>query len=164
LSAETVVTVVGHVASEPSLRVTSTGAHVAGFRLASTVRRYDKGMSAWRDADTMFYGVSCWRATAENVAASLQKGQPVIVHGRLKERGYDDKDGIRRTSLEIDAVTVGHDLTRGVATFTKATGPRRDELLDPADLAGDASLPDDHPARTAVGAVADAEQASTSAA
>jgi single-strand DNA-binding protein len=161
---ETVVTVVGHVASEPSLRVTSTGAHVAGFRLASTVRRYDKGMSAWRDADTMFYGVSCWRATAENVAASLQKGQPVIVHGRLKERGYDDKDGIRRTSLEIDAVTVGHDLTRGVATFTKATGPRRDELLDPADLAGDASLPDDHPARTAVGAVADAEQASTSAA
>ena len=161
---ETVVTVVGHVASEPSLRVTSTGAHVAGFRLASTVRRYDRGMSAWRDADTMFYGVSCWRATAENVAASLQKGQPVIVHGRLKERTYDDKDGIRRSSLEIDAVTVGHDLTRGVAAFTKATAPRRDEATELADLAGDAALPDDHPARMALDAVATAGEEDSSAA
>ena len=40
---ETVVTVVGHVASEPSLRVTSTGAHVAGFRLASTRRAATTG-------------------------------------------------------------------------------------------------------------------------
>ena len=79
----------------------------------------------------------------------------MIVHGRLKERTYDDKDGIRRSSLEIDAVTVGHDLTRGVAAFTKATGPRRDERPS-SPTCGDAALPDDHPARMALDAVATA--------
>jgi single-strand DNA-binding protein len=127
---ETVLTVVGHVASEPALRVTSSGMKVASFRLASTERRYDKGLSAWRDGDTIFWSVSCWRAAAENVADSLLKGQPVIVHGRLKERGYE-KDGQHRTSLEIDATTIGHDLTRGVAVFTKAAGVQREEPVGP---------------------------------
>ena len=129
---ETLLTVVGHVANEPTLRVTSSGTHVTGFRLACTERRYDKGLGAWRDGDTMFWGVSCWRAAAENVADSLVKGQPVIVHGRVKERTYDDKDGVRRSSMEIDALAVGHDLTRGVAKFTKASGVRRPEDDEPA--------------------------------
>jgi single-strand DNA-binding protein len=150
---ETVVTVLGNVASDPSLRVTSTGAHVAGFRLASTERWFDKGVKGWRDGVTTFYRVNCWRAAAENVAGSLEKGQPVVVHGRLKIRSYDDKDGVPRTSIEIDAHTVGHDLTRGIATFTKATGSRRDEDLDELDP-NDSSLPEDHPARLAA-AVAD---------
>ena len=126
---ETVLTVVGHVASEPQLRVTTTGARVGSFRLAVTERRFDKALSAWRDGDTIFWSVSCWRSTAENVVDSLQKGQPVVVHGRLKQRSFE-KDGVHRTQLEIDAVTVGHDLTRGVATFVKATGPRREEFVD----------------------------------
>jgi single-strand DNA-binding protein len=126
---ETVLTLVGHVASEPHLRVTTTGARVGGFRLAVTERRFDKALSAWRDGDTIFWSVSCWRSAAENVVDSLEKGQPVVVHGRLRQRSFE-KDGVHRTSLEIDAVTVGHDLTRGVATFTKATGPRREEFVD----------------------------------
>jgi single-strand DNA-binding protein len=126
---ETVLTVVGHVASEPQLRVTTTGARVGSFRLAVTERRFDKALSAWRDGDTIFWSVSCWRSAAENVVDSLEKGQPVVVHGRLKQRSFE-KDGVHRTSLEIDAVTVGHDLTRGVATFVKATGPRREEFVD----------------------------------
>lgn len=122
---ETVLTVVGHVASDPSLRVTASGLSVANFRLASTERRYDKAAGAWRDHDTIFWTVCCWRQAAENVAASLSKGQPVVVHGRLRERGYE-VDGQRRTCLEIDAVTVGHDLTRGVASFRRCAPPRPD--------------------------------------
>ena len=54
------------------------------------------------------------------------------MHGRVKERTYDDKDGVRRSSMEIDALAVGHDLTRGVAKFTKASGVRRPEDDEPA--------------------------------
>lgn len=122
---ETVLTVMGNVASDPTLRATSSGVKVASFRLASTERRFDKGLNAWRDGDTLFWSVSCWRGLGENVAESLAKGQPVIVHGRLRERSYE-VDGQRRTTLDIDAVTVGHDLSRGVAGFRKASGVERE--------------------------------------
>ncbi len=122
---ETMVTVVGHVASEPTMRVTSAGDRVTRFRLASTERRYDRGAGGWRDGETIFWDVSCWRRAAENVADSVSKGQPVVVHGRMRTRGYE-VDGQRRTSLEIDARTVGHDLTRGVATFRKSAPRPRD--------------------------------------
>lgn len=122
---ETMVTVVGNVASDPTMRVTSGGARVTTFRLASTERRYDRGVDGWRDGDTTFWSVSCWRRAAENVADSVVKGQPVVVHGRLRERGYE-VEGQRRTSLEIDATTVGHDLSRGVAVFRKPAPRPRD--------------------------------------
>lgn len=115
---ETIVTVVGNVAQEPKMRVTSGGARVVSFRLASTERRYNRDIKAWRDGDTTFYTVSCWRAMAENVFGSVQTGQPVLVHGRLRNRSYE-KEGQRRTVLEIEAYSLGHDLARGVARFTK---------------------------------------------
>ena len=127
---ETMVTVVGHVANDPHLRATSSGAKVAGFRLASTERRFDKGLNAWRDYSTTFWSVSCWRGAAENVVDSLEKGQPVVVHGKMRDKSWEDKDGQARTSLEIDAVIVGHDLTRGVARFVKASGTGREETVE----------------------------------
>ena len=129
---ETMVTVVGNVVSDPTLRVTTSGAKVTSFRLASTERRFDRGTGGWRDGDTTFWQVSCWRRAAENVADSLAKGQPVVVHGRVRERGYE-VEGQRRTSLEIDATTVGHDLSRGVARFRRAA---------PAGPAGGGERPD----------------------
>ena len=128
---DTLVTVTGHVASEPVLRTTSGGKRVVNFRVASTERRYDKGVAAWRDGDTIFLTVSCWHNAAENLADSVEKGQPVICYGRLKQRSYDDRDGQRRVSLEIEAYAVGHDLTKGVATFRRAAGTRRSEESEP---------------------------------
>jgi len=120
---ETLVTVVGNVVTDPTLRVTSGGAKVTKFRLASTERRFDRVAGGWRDGDTTYWQVTCWRRAAENVADSLAKGQPVVVHGRLRESRYE-VEGQPRTSLEIDAWTVGHDLSRGVARFRKvAPGP-----------------------------------------
>jgi len=117
---ETMVTVVGHVATDPALRVTAGGARVASFRLASTERRYDRGAGGWRDARTTFFTVTAWRNMAENVCGSVEKGQPVVVHGRLKDGSYDNKEGQHRTVFEIEAFAVGHDLRRGVARFTKS--------------------------------------------
>jgi single-strand DNA-binding protein len=118
---ETTITVVGHVATEPTLRTTAGGVRVAGFRLASTERRFDKGVNGWRDVHTTFYTVTTWRNMAENVCQSIDKGQPVVVTGRLRDSSYDGKDGQRRTVLEIEATALGHDLARGVAAFTKAS-------------------------------------------
>ncbi len=116
---ETLVTVAGNVASETRERVTAAGVRVCSFRLASTERRYNKELQAWRDGETVYYTVTCWRSMAENAAESVQKGQPMIVHGRLRVSSYE-KDGQTRTSVEIEARSLGHDITWGVSTFRKA--------------------------------------------
>lgn len=145
---EILVTVVGNVATDPTLRSTTTGARVATFRMASTERRFDRRLTEWRDGMTTFLTVSVWRAAAENVCSSVRKGQPVIVHGRLYESSYDDKDGNPRTSLELEAYAVGHDLSRGVATFTRATpvavavqDPARDADPERERPVGEAAMP-----------------------
>lgn len=117
---ETTLTVVGHVATEPQLRLTSTGTRVVSFRLGSTERRYDKALRGWRDGDTVFWTVTCWRNLGDNALDSLKKGQPVLVFGRLRDGGYE-RDGVRRTVFEIEAYALGHDLSRGVSHFTKAS-------------------------------------------
>jgi single-strand DNA-binding protein len=63
--------------------------------------------------------VLCWRSLADNVAMCLRKGEPVLVRGRLRVREYEGKDGSRGTETEIDASSVGHDLNRGVAHFSR---------------------------------------------
>lgn len=135
---ETVVTVAGNVAAEPRSRVIANGARVASFRLAATERRYDKAIGEWRDGDTVFYTVTCWRTMAENVASSVSKGQPMIVSGRLRVSTYEDKEGVLRTSVEIEARALGHDLAWGTSTFTKgSTGGTSEERQAVAQLANE---------------------------
>jgi single-strand DNA-binding protein len=109
---DTNVTVVGNLVAEPRLAYTKDGQAVASFRLASTPRKFDRAAGVWKDGDTLFTSVTCWRALAENVSMSLKKGTSVIVLGRLSVRPYETKDGDRRQSVDIDAVAVGPDLGR----------------------------------------------------
>ncbi len=115
---ETTITIVGNVVDEPKLRQTDSSVSVTSFRIASTSRRFDKEQGRWIDHQRLFVGVTCWRALAENVAASLHKGQPVMVTGRFYGREYRKGENLR-VSYELDAVAVGHDLARGTASFTK---------------------------------------------
>ena len=108
---DTVMTVVGNLTADPQQRVTASGATVVGFRVAASPRRYDREAQEWRDGDPMFIGVSCWRQLAGNVLATLRKGDSVIVRGRLTMRTYDDRSGSQRTVHEIDATSIGPDLT-----------------------------------------------------
>ena len=136
---ETSVTVVGNVVAEPILRHTKEGVPVARFRLASTTRRYDRESASWRDADTLFLGVTCWRGLAENATRSLLKGDCVIATGRLVMRTYDTPEGDRRTAYEVDALAVGPDLSRGTATLARTAQGAGDEAADPAGPAGSAA-------------------------
>jgi single-strand DNA-binding protein len=63
--------------------------------------------------------VICYRKLAENVGTCLRKGDPVVVRGRVSVREFEDKKGAQRTAVEVDATSVGHDLSRGVAQFQR---------------------------------------------
>jgi single-strand DNA-binding protein len=119
---ETTMTVVGNVVSDPRTRRTDKGVWVSNFRVASTSRRYDAALGRFVDGDTLFLNVTCWRALAENVEASVHKGNPVIVTGRIRMREYE-KDEAKRLSYDLEATSVGLDLARGTAEFRKAQRP-----------------------------------------
>ena len=116
---DTQVTVVGNLVADPRLAETKDGQAVASFRLASTPRRFDRATGEWRDGDTLFTSVTCWRALAENVYMSLKKGTSVIVIGRLSVRPYETKDGEKRQSVDIDAMAVGPELGRATTIIKR---------------------------------------------
>lgn len=121
---ETPVTVVGTLVSDARpRRVGPDGTLVLNFRVASNERRYDKGSESWVDGESLYLSVNCWRRLAEN-AASLVKGDPVIVNGKLRSREWTTEHGERRSVTELDATAVGPDLARCAATVRK---PRREE-------------------------------------
>lgn len=117
---ETMVTVVGNVATAPVFRELPSGT-VTRFRLAATARHRDRATGTWADGHTNFFTVWAWRGLGTNVVASLSVGEPVIVQGRLKVRNEERGGGQQWMSADIDAVVVGHDLSRGTAAFRKAT-------------------------------------------
>ncbi|MCQ0022767.1 single-stranded DNA-binding protein [Streptomyces somaliensis DSM 40738] len=141
---DTLVTVVGNVATNVEYRETPAGA-VARFRLAATARRWDRERAAWTDGHTSFYTVNAWRQLGANLAASVAVGEPLVVHGRLRVR-EEAADGRRRTFVDIEAVAVGHDLTRGTAAFRRSGGKQpREGLLTKRQGAGTPRAPEPVP-------------------
>ncbi|URM91354.1 single-stranded DNA-binding protein [Streptomyces sp. MRC013] len=137
---DTLVTVVGNVATNVEYRETPAGG-MARFRFAATARRWDRERAAWADGHTSFYTVNAWRQLGANLAASVAVGEPLVVHGRLRvrEEPADGRDGQRRTFVDIEAVAVGHDLTRGTAAFRRGGGKRPSEQLVTGRQSGEAS-------------------------
>jgi single-strand DNA-binding protein len=130
------ISLTGLVATTPKHVVTATGLSVTSFRFASTQRRYDRAEQKWVDGDTNWYTVATFRQLATNVVASVQKGQRVLVTGRLRVRDWATEDK-RGTNVEIDAEAVGHDLSWGTTTFTRSTATAVAE----ADAAAEAGEP-----------------------
>lgn len=125
MAGETVITVVGNLVDDPELRFTPSGAAVAKFRVASTPRTFDRQTNEWKDGESLFLTCSVWRQAAENVAESLQRGMRVIVQGRLKQRSYEDREGVKRTVYELDVEEVGPSLRSATAKVTKTSGGAR---------------------------------------
>ena len=122
MSGEPIVTVVGNLTDDPSLKFTSSGAAVANFTVASTPRRYDKQTSEWRDGDALFMRCSLWRQPAENAADTLTRGMRVIVSGRLRQRSYETKEGEKRTVVELEVDEVGPSLRYATAKVERVWG------------------------------------------
>lgn len=139
---ETLVTLVGNAATGVEFRETTSGG-MARFRFAVTPRRWDREKQLWADGHTSFYTVWAWRTLASNLTGSVAVGEPLVVHGRLKVR-EEEREGQRRTFVDIEAVAVGHDLTRGTSAF------RRVAKGDPGLTARAGARAADEPDRWAV--------------
>jgi single-strand DNA-binding protein len=120
------VTLVGFVAREPILRTVKDDVRVADVRIGTTARYLDREADLWREGETCYYTVNCWRRLGDNVRASLHKGDPVVVKGKFRTRTYKDREGTIKTEAEIVADTIGHDLSRGCANFLRPLKPRQE--------------------------------------
>lgn len=124
------VTVLGHVGTPPRSAVTRNGQSVTSFRLGSTPRHFDRQSGGWADGPTNWFTVTCWRQLADHVTSCVGMGQPLIVHGRLRSKTYTKGDGTSAVSYEIDAVTVGHDMSRGTSMFERREPERRERTAE----------------------------------
>jgi single-strand DNA-binding protein len=142
MAQDTQVTLCGYVAKEPMFKTFGNGTSFAKFRMAFTERRRDRQTGEWSDGATTFLAVKCFRRLAENVAGSLRKGEPVMVSGRMYTHEYTSADGQKRSELQVDASSIGHDLNRGVAIFSRTRKAAGGTALEaaaagaPADASG----------------------------
>lgn len=126
---------IGNLVETPLVQVTTGGAARARFRMASTERRRDPASGAWVDGESVFIAVTCWRKLAEHVGNSLEKGDRVLVSGRLRQ-WVAEKDGVRRTVHEIEADAVGPDLQRSMVTVARPRRASSEEVVAGAEVGG----------------------------
>ncbi|MCA0295424.1 MAG: single-stranded DNA-binding protein [Actinobacteria bacterium] len=119
------IAITGNVGSEVQLREPREGLAYASFRLGCTPRSWRP--DGWRDDETTWIGVVCNKSLALNVKSSINKGDPVVVVGRLRTERWIDADGVEQERLKLDAQSVGHDLGRGTSVFRRSTRPVTEE-------------------------------------
>ncbi len=149
------LTLTGYVTAEPKLWLTArTQTPVASVRVGSTPRRVDRDTGEWQDGETSYYTVKCWRRLAENVHGSLRKGDMIIVRGKVSTRTWVDDQQRTRTEMEVEADSVGHDLSFGWSRFNRGVRvplrsmqgvdegeATRQGMAPDADLPGGAQFP-----------------------
>ncbi|WBL18430.1 single-stranded DNA-binding protein [Citricoccus sp. NR2] len=127
------ITIRGNLAADPKSKMLPDGiTEAVEFRVASTERRFDRQTESWIDINTSWFTVNCYRGLARNARRSLSKGHPVVVTGKLSVRNWKTKepDGDvpkTGTTVQIEADSVGHDLSRGWTDFVR-TGVEGESL------------------------------------
>jgi single-strand DNA-binding protein len=136
---ETPLTVVGHIVNDLQRRKVGDQ-DLVKFRVASNSRRRTAD-GGWEPGNSLFITVNCWGRLVGGVCAAMGKGAPVIVTGQVYTSEYEDRDGNRRSSLEMRATSVGPDLSRVFVRIEKPsyTGPTTQETPAPTVAPADAS-------------------------
>jgi single-strand DNA-binding protein len=117
----------GLVATTPRHLTTLEGLAITSFRLASSQRRFDRANERWVDGDTNWYTVSTFRDLASNSAESINKGDRVLLQGRLRIRDWENTDR-SGTTVEVEADYLGHDLNWNTAKAVRVA--KTPELAD----------------------------------
>lgn len=147
---EPVITVIGNLTTDPTIRFTQKGDAVANFTVASTPRTFDSTKNQWVDGEPLFMNCTAWRNLAQNIADSLTKGARVIVTGRLKSRSYQDRDGNNRRSVEVEIEETGASLmfatvqinrTGSGSNFSQPQQQQQRQDADPWNSAGQTQEP-----------------------
>lgn len=99
-------TFIGNITQDPELRfLGENGAPKLGFSIA--VNHFWTDQSGEKQEKASFFNVVAWRNLGEDAAGVLEKGMRVIVTGRLEQRSYEDKDGNKRSVVELIADDIG---------------------------------------------------------
>lgn len=145
---ETPMTIVGQIVTEPRRRVVA-GQELISFRVASNSRRRT-GEGTWEPGNSLFVTVNCWGRLVTGVGAGLYKGAAVIAVGTVHTSEYEDRDGVKRSSLEMRATAVGPDLARVIARIAQSGQPKSAQPLDaqPLDAQSQNTPPVDAPGQS----------------
>lgn len=134
MSQDNQITLRGYVTAEPKFWQNSpTQAPVAEIRIGSTPRRLNRETGEWLDGDTSYYTVKCWRRLAVNVASCLRKGDMVLVRGKVVTRTWLDDQQRTRSQMQVEADSVGHDLSFGWSHFNRGVQIPRNAAQQLAD-------------------------------
>ena len=124
--------VTGLVATTPRHLVTQDGLPITSFRLAASLRKFDRTLNRWVDAETNWFTITSFRQLAVNSSMSISKGDRILVMGKLRVRDWDNGERAG-TSVEIEAESIGHDLVWGSTTFTRTVKSQEsDQEVAPA--------------------------------
>jgi single-strand DNA-binding protein len=137
---ETPIAVVGTIVTKPD-RKRVGDQELIKFRVASNSRRRT-AEGSWEPGNSLFLTVNCWGRLVTGVGAALGKGDAVIVVGYVYTSEYEDREGVRRSSVELRATSVGPDLARCIARIDKRRHPDPSSD-DAADSGGDQSASDE---------------------
>ncbi|NVM98431.1 single-stranded DNA-binding protein [Arthrobacter sp. SDTb3-6] len=118
------LTIRGFASSPVELHTKDSGLVIGKFRMGSNDRVLDPSTNEWGDGPTNWYRVNTFRTLAGNVAASIKKGDRIIVTGKLKINTYTKLDGTQGMSVEIDADSVGADLKFGSCAYHRNSTQR----------------------------------------
>lgn len=91
--------IMGRLTATPELKQTQSGIAVTTFTVA--VQRSFTAANGEKQTD--FLNVVAWKNQAEFVSKYFQKGQMIALKGSIQTRKYEDKDGNKRTAVEIVA-------------------------------------------------------------
>ena len=118
---ETPITIVGRIITDLRRRVVGDQ-EVISFRVACNSRRRT-AEGTWEPGNSLYITVNCWGRLVTGVGAGLYKGAPIIAVGTVHTNEYEDKDGVKRSSLEMRASAVGPDLARVIARMEQPPQP-----------------------------------------
>jgi single-strand DNA-binding protein len=98
------VILIGNLGADPEVRYTPSGSTVANFNLATTEQWTNK--DGEKEERTEWHRIVAWGRLGEICGEYLHKGRQVYIEGRLQTRSWEDKEGIKRYTTEINALSM----------------------------------------------------------
>ena len=117
------VCIMGRLTRPPEVRVTASGISVCTFTIASNRPKHGE------EQQTDFIDCVAWRSTADFVSKWFDKGDMIIVNGRLQTRTYEDKGGYKRKAVEVIVNTADFGGSKKNCTNTAIEIPPPEEVF-----------------------------------
>jgi single-strand DNA-binding protein len=133
------VILVGRLGRDPETRYTSAGQAVCNFTMATDEVYRDR--SGERQKRTEWHRIVVWAKLAEICQQYLKKGSLVYIEGRIQSRQWDDRDGNKRTTVEVVANVMKMLGPRAEAAPPEAAEPPGEEGAPPAPEISDEDIP-----------------------